>query len=95
MLTTELTKVLGIEHPVIQAGMGQLAGGPLVSAVSNAGGLGVVGGVLYTPEQLRAILSDVKVSSLQPLDASGGASILTSSHRHGSRLLPRHLALTC
>lgn len=65
MLTTDLTKVLGIEHPVVLAGMGQVSGGDLVAAVSNAGGLGVVGGALYTPAQLRSILQDVKVSSQQ------------------------------
>lgn len=61
MITTELTKALGIQHPVVLAGMGQVAGGSLVSAVSNAGGLGVVGGALYSPGQLRDILQDVKV----------------------------------
>ncbi|KAL4807434.1 2-nitropropane dioxygenase [Aspergillus unguis] len=60
MLTTEFTKTLQIQYPVVLAGMGQVAGAPLVSAVSNAGGLGVVGGALYTPDQLRAILADVK-----------------------------------
>lgn len=61
MLTTELTRQLGIKHPVILAGMGQVSGAPLVAAVSNAGGLGVIGGALYSPQQLRDILQDVKV----------------------------------
>jgi nitronate monooxygenase len=43
-LTTRLTERLGIEHPVISAPMGVLAGGRLAAAVSRAGGLGLIGG---------------------------------------------------
>lgn len=45
MLHTRLCDVLGVEHPVIQAGMGIFgSGAELAAAVSNAGGLGTVGG---------------------------------------------------
>ena len=45
MLRTRLCDVLGIDHPVIQAGMGIFgSGATLAAAVSNAGGLGTVGG---------------------------------------------------
>ena len=44
MLTTRLTKRLGIDHPVIQAPMAFAAGGRLAAAVSGAGGLGMIGG---------------------------------------------------
>lgn len=43
-LRTRLTERLGIEHPIISAPMGLLAGGRLAAAVSNAGGLGLIGG---------------------------------------------------
>lgn len=43
-LRTRLTERLGIEHPIISAPMGVLAGGRLAAAVSNAGGLGLIGG---------------------------------------------------
>ncbi len=43
-LRTRLTERFGIEHPIISAPMGVLAGGRLAAAVSNAGGLGVIGG---------------------------------------------------
>src|SRR4029079_13285635 len=43
-LRTRLTERLGIEHPVISAPMGFYAGGRLAAAVSNAGGLGLIGG---------------------------------------------------
>jgi nitronate monooxygenase len=43
-LQTRLTKRLGIEHPILLAPMGVMAGGKLAAAVSNAGGLGIIGG---------------------------------------------------
>ena len=44
MLTTRLTIALGISHPIIQAPMALAAGGKLASAVTEAGGLGLIGG---------------------------------------------------
>jgi nitronate monooxygenase len=43
-LRTRLTERLDIEHPIISAPMGFIAGGRLAAAVSNAGGLGLIGG---------------------------------------------------
>ena len=43
-LNTRLTKKLGIEHPILLAPMNVLAGGRLAAAVSEAGGLGLIGG---------------------------------------------------
>lgn len=43
-LRTRLTERLGIEHPIISAPMGFVAGGRLAAAVSHAGGLGLIGG---------------------------------------------------
>lgn len=43
-LTTRLTERLGIAHPILLAPMGVMAGGRLAAAVSNAGGLGIIGG---------------------------------------------------
>lgn len=43
-LRTKLTELLSIRHPVLQAPMGGTAGGRLASAVSAAGGLGLIGG---------------------------------------------------
>ena len=39
MISTRITRMLGIRHPVIQAGMGGVARAELVAAVSNAGAL--------------------------------------------------------
>jgi nitronate monooxygenase len=43
-LKTRLTEKLAIEHPILLAPMGVVAGGRLAAAVSNAGGLGIIGG---------------------------------------------------
>lgn len=57
-LTTRLTERLGIAHPVISAPMAFVAGGSLAAAVSNAGGLGLIGGgygeETWLEEQFRA-----------------------------------------
>lgn len=57
---TSVTRVLKIRHPVLLAGMGSIAKGDLVAAVSNAGGLGVMGGAPYSPEGLRREIAQIK-----------------------------------
>ena len=59
-LTTPLTTLLNIKHPILLAGMARTSGGPLAAAVSNAGGLGCIGGLGYTPQQLREIIQELK-----------------------------------
>lgn len=90
VLRTELCDMLGIEYPVVLAGMGPVAGGltgpvataPLVAAVSNAGGLGVIGGAGFGPERLREEINKVRsmtdkpfgVDLLLPSNYMGGAA---------------------
>ncbi|ODH19807.1 hypothetical protein ACO22_06094 [Paracoccidioides brasiliensis] len=59
-ITTPLTTLLGIQYPILLAGMARTSGGPLAAAVSNAGGLGTVGGLGYTPAQLDEMLTELK-----------------------------------
>jgi len=59
-LQTPLCKLLGIKYPIILAGMARTSGGELAAAVSNAGGLGVIGGLGYTPDQLQTIIDEIK-----------------------------------
>ncbi|KAF1964001.1 NPD-domain-containing protein [Bimuria novae-zelandiae CBS 107.79] len=61
-LQTPLSELLDIQYPIILAGMARTSGGPLAAAVSNAGGLGVIGGLGYTPEQLQAIIDELKAN---------------------------------
>ncbi|GAM86476.1 hypothetical protein ANO11243_044900 [Dothideomycetidae sp. 11243] len=46
--------------------MARTSSGPLAAAVSNAGGLGVIGGLGYTPDQLRAIIHEIKKNLSDP-----------------------------
>ncbi|RDL33735.1 uncharacterized protein BP5553_08103 [Venustampulla echinocandica] len=59
-LRTTTTDLLKINHPVMLAGMNVAAGPKLAAAVTNAGGLGVIGGVGYTPDMLREQIAELK-----------------------------------
>lgn len=52
-LRTPICDRFGIEHPILLAGMGGVSMAPLVAAVSNAGGLGIMGAAATSPESLR------------------------------------------
>ena len=59
-LTTPLTTLLHIHHPILLAGMAHTSTAPLASAVSNSGGLGTIGGLGYTPAHLRSMIRELK-----------------------------------
>ncbi|KAL2421192.1 hypothetical protein ABEF95_005627 [Exophiala dermatitidis] len=61
-LNTPLTRLLGIKYPIMLAGMARTSGGPLAAAVSNAGGMGTIGGLGYTPKQLQEIIDELKAN---------------------------------
>lgn len=50
---TDLCDLFGIEHPIVLAGMGGVSMSDLVAAVSNAGGLGVIGAAMLGADDLR------------------------------------------
>ena len=52
-ISTAVTELFNIKHPILLAGMNVAAGPELAAAVTNAGGLGVIGGIGYTPKVLR------------------------------------------
>ncbi len=60
MFRTRLTEALGIEHPIVLAGMGIISNADLAAAVSNAGGLGVLGASMWGPGQLRREIERIK-----------------------------------
>lgn len=59
-LKTPLCDLLGIEYPIVQAGMGYIARADLCAAVSNAGGLGVIGGSGMEADELREEIRQVR-----------------------------------
>ena len=50
MISTTVTKLLGITHPIVLAPMGGVSGGKLAAAVTEAGGLGIIGGGYGNPK---------------------------------------------
>jgi len=74
VLRTVLCDLLGIEYPIILAGMGPTVGGErlgvagpeLVAAVSNAGGLGVLGGAALPPDEMEATIRQIQELTNRP-----------------------------
>jgi NAD(P)H-dependent flavin oxidoreductase YrpB (nitropropane dioxygenase family) len=60
MIRTRLTELLGIRCPVVQSGMGYVSGAGLASAVSSAGGLGIIASATMSMDQLRSAIKSVK-----------------------------------
>ncbi|MBN2716894.1 MAG: nitronate monooxygenase, partial [Deltaproteobacteria bacterium] len=61
-----ICNLFNIQFPVIQGGMVWASGWKLASAVSNAGGLGLVGAGSMTPELLREHIQKMKSATLLP-----------------------------
>ncbi len=71
---TRLTEVLGIEHPVMLAGMGGVSYAPLVAAVCEAGGFGCLGASTMSPERMVAEMKAVRAATDRPF----GVDLLTA-----------------
>jgi enoyl-[acyl-carrier protein] reductase II len=66
MLRTSICDLLGINYPVIQGGMAHLGTAELVSAVSNAGGLGIIGTGYYEPDWVRDQIERTREKTERP-----------------------------
>ena len=71
---TRLTELLGIEHPVMLAGMGGVSYAPLVVAVSAAGGFGCLGASTMSDERMVAEIAAVRAATDRPF----GVDLLTA-----------------
>ncbi|MBM7647275.1 NAD(P)H-dependent flavin oxidoreductase YrpB (nitropropane dioxygenase family) [Bacillus ectoiniformans] len=66
-LETKVTKLLGIQYPIIQGGLAHLAYSDLAAAVSNAGGLGQITAMsLPSPDELRTEIQKVRTLTDKP-----------------------------
>jgi len=65
-IRTRLTDLTGIRYPIVQTGMGFVAGPRLVAATSAAGGLGIIGSATMTVDALRAAVAEVKKRTVDP-----------------------------
>jgi NAD(P)H-dependent flavin oxidoreductase YrpB (nitropropane dioxygenase family) len=66
LLRTPLTDLVGVRHPVVQTGMGWVAGPRLVSGTANAGGLGILASATMTFTALEKAVVEVKERTANP-----------------------------
>ncbi|MEX2650231.1 MAG: nitronate monooxygenase [Alphaproteobacteria bacterium] len=66
MISTEVTRAFGMTYPIFSAGMARVSQAPLVAAVSEAGGMGCLGGVSYYPEALRQEIRNIRALTSRP-----------------------------
>ena len=63
---TALCDLIGIDYPIVQSGMGAIAGPELVAEVCRAGGLGILAGLNVPPDRLRAMIRRVRELTDRP-----------------------------
>ena len=66
MSKNRITELFGIKYPIIQGGMVWCSGWRLASAVSNAGGLGLIGSGSMYPDALREHIQKCKAATNKP-----------------------------
>ena len=65
-LRTRFCQLVGVDYPIVQTGMGWVAGPRLVAATAEAGGLGILASATMTFDQLRAAVADVRSRTDRP-----------------------------
>jgi len=65
-LHTQLCELFGVEYPIVQTGMGWVAGANLASATSNAGGLGILASATMTYDELAKAIHEVRSRTDRP-----------------------------
>ncbi|WP_405769481.1 nitronate monooxygenase [Streptomyces sp. NBC_00080] len=65
-METALTRLVGVRHPIVQTGMGWVAGPRLVSAAAEAGALGILASATMTVDGLRAAVREVRARTAAP-----------------------------
>ena len=99
-LRTPLTELIGVEHPVVQTGMGWVAGARLVAATANAGGLGILASATMTLDELATAIGKVKAATDKPFgvniraDAGDAAERVDLMIREGVKVASFALAPT-
>ncbi|MGK3938835.1 nitronate monooxygenase [Streptomyces caeruleatus] len=81
-METALTRLVGVRHPIVQTGMGWVAGPRLVSAAANAGALGILASATMTLDQLRDAVREVKSRT----DAPFGVNLRADAADAGDRV---------
>ena len=81
-METALTRLVGIRRPIVQTGMGWVAGPRLVSATANAGALGILASATMTVDRLRDAVREVKSRT----DAPFGVNLRADAADAGDRV---------
>jgi len=104
VLRTPLCDLLGIEYPILLAGMdsrGKATPAALVAAVSEAGGMGVIGGSGLPAEELQSVIREVRKLTDKPVGvdlllpaslAQGAGTTRTEVRRQLNEKFPEHVA---
>jgi NAD(P)H-dependent flavin oxidoreductase YrpB (nitropropane dioxygenase family) len=82
VISTPLTELAGVRHPIVQTGMGYVAGARLVAATARAGGLGIIGSATMSLDALRAAVTEVK----QRTDAPFGVNLRADAQDAAERV---------
>jgi NAD(P)H-dependent flavin oxidoreductase YrpB (nitropropane dioxygenase family) len=80
-IRTRLTELTGIRYPIVQTGMGFVAGARLAAATSKAGGLGIIGSATMTLDALRAAVKEVKERTDAPFGVNVRADAPDAAER--------------
>ena len=80
-LRTPLAELVGIEHPIVQTGMGWVAGPRLVTATAEAGGLGILASATMTFDELAKAIAEVKSRTSRPFGVNLRADAADASDR--------------
>ncbi|MFH8770617.1 NAD(P)H-dependent flavin oxidoreductase [Streptomyces sp. NPDC017958] len=80
-METALTRLVGVRHPIVQTGMGWVAGPRLVSAAANAGALGILASATMTVDQLRAAIREVRSRTRAPFGVNLRADAADAADR--------------
>ncbi|WP_326723780.1 nitronate monooxygenase [Streptomyces sp. NBC_00243] len=81
-MDTAFTRLVGVRHPIVQTGMGWVAGPRLVSATAEAGALGVLASATMTLDQLRDAVREVRSRT----DAPFGVNLRADAGDAGDRV---------
>lgn len=82
-ISTRLTALTGIRYPIVQTGMGFVAGARLTAATSAAGGLGIIGSATMTMDALRAAVRAVQDRTDAPFGVNLRADAPDAAERVG------------
>ena len=80
-IETALTKLVGIEHPIVQTGMGWVSGPRLTAATCNAGGLGILASATMTYDELEVAVAKTKSLTDKPFGVNIRADASDAAQR--------------